>query len=159
MRFSFPNTMGVLCLLVAALCAPDQVLVAAAADADSEALVALDTAYQRAVQDNDVRTMARILDDRFVLVEGDGKRSSKADLLRDAQSGRTHYSRQTDSDRTVLVWGNTAVVTARLWAQGIEDGVGVDYQLWFSDTYVRTASGWSYVFGQASLPLPKKHRH
>jgi hypothetical protein len=24
----------------------------------------------------------------------------------------------------------------------------------FSDTYVRTPSGWRYVFGQASLPLP-----
>jgi hypothetical protein len=27
-------------------------------------------------------------------------------------------------------------------------------KLWFSDTYVRTAGGWKYVLGQASLPLP-----
>jgi hypothetical protein len=32
----------------------------------------------------------------------------------------------------------------------------VDYKLWFSDTYVRTPKGWSYVFGMASLPLPKE---
>jgi hypothetical protein len=25
--------------------------------------------------------------------------------------------------------------------------------LWFSDTYVKTAAGWRYVFGQASSPL------
>jgi hypothetical protein len=31
----------------------------------------------------------------------------------------------------------------------------VNYKLWFSDTYVRTPTGWRYVFGQASLPLPK----
>lgn len=31
----------------------------------------------------------------------------------------------------------------------------VEYNLWFSDVYVRTASGWRYVFGQASLPLPR----
>ncbi len=30
----------------------------------------------------------------------------------------------------------------------------LDTQLWFSDTYVRTPSGWRYVFGQASSPLP-----
>jgi len=28
-------------------------------------------------------------------------------------------------------------------------------ELWFSDTYVRTATGWRYVFGQASIALPK----
>jgi hypothetical protein len=63
---------------------------------------------------------------------------------------------QQDSEQTVRIWGNTAVVTALLWAQGIEDGAAVDYKLWFSDTYVRTAKGWSYVFGMASLPLPSK---
>jgi ketosteroid isomerase-like protein len=65
---------------------------------------------------------------------------------------------QEDSDQTVRVWGDTAVVTAKLWAQGIEDGEPADYTLWFSDTYVRTPKGWSYVFGLASLPLPKESR-
>lgn len=27
-------------------------------------------------------------------------------------------------------------------------------KLWFSDTYVRSRSGWKYVFGQSSIPLP-----
>jgi len=30
-----------------------------------------------------------------------------------------------------------------------------EWTLWYSDTYVRTPKGWRYVFGQASLPLPK----
>jgi ABC-type uncharacterized transport system permease subunit len=53
----------------------------------------------------------------------------------------------------MLVSGNTAVVTAKLWAKGIEDGAKVDYVLWFSDVYVRTPKGWRYFFAQASLPL------
>jgi hypothetical protein len=53
------------------------------------------------------------------------------------------------------VWGDTAVVTAKLWLKGTNDGVPFDRKLWFSDTYVRTAEGWRYVFGQASLSLPK----
>jgi hypothetical protein len=40
-----------------------------------------------------------------------------------------------------------------LWAKGLEDGVKVDYTLWFSDVYVRTPAGWRYLFGQASLPV------
>jgi ketosteroid isomerase-like protein len=125
---------------------------ASAAD-DRRNLIALDTTYQRAVKDNDAKTMAAILADSFVLVEGNGKRSTKADLIKSATDGRTHYEHQEDSEQTALVFGDTAVVTAKLWAKGLEDGVRVDYTLWFSDVYVRTTTGWRYVFGQASLPL------
>lgn len=126
---------------------------------DRRVIAALDTTYQRAVKDNDAKTMAAILADDFVLVEGDGKRSTKADLLRSATDGHTHYQHQEDSDQTIVLYGDTAVLTAKLWAQGIEDGTRVDYTLWFSDVYVRTASGWKYVFGQASLALPKQPKH
>lgn len=124
--------------------------------ADHKVLAALDTEYQRAVEKNDAATMARILADDFILVDGNGKSYTKKDLIDDAQSGKTHYVHQLDSEQTVRVWGSTAVVTALLWAEGIEDGEHVDYKLWFSDTYVRTPKGWSYVFGMASLPMPRK---
>jgi ketosteroid isomerase-like protein len=124
--------------------------------ADEKIVSALDKEYQKAVEQNNVTTMARILADDFVLVDGDGKIYTKADLVDDAKSGKTRYVHQEDSHQTVRVWGDTAVVTALLWAQGIEDGAPADYKLWFSDTYVRTAKGWSYVFGMASLPLPGK---
>ncbi len=124
------------------------------AAADRSAVMALDKAYQKAVEQNDARTMARLLADDYLLVDGHGKRYTKADLVNDAAGGTTHYKHQEDSEQTVWVRGDTAVLTAKLWAQGIEDGKPVDYRLWFSDTYVRTAKGWQYVFGQASLPLP-----
>ena len=54
------------------------------------------------------------------------------------------------------VWGDTAVVTARLWLKGTSEGKPFERRLWFSDTYVRTKCGWRYVFGQASLALPKE---
>jgi len=99
--------------------------------------------------------MRRILDDSFILVLGDGSTYTKADLLKDAAGGTTKYEHQVDSGRTIRVWGDTAVITAKLWAKGLEDGKQVDYFMWFSDTYVRKPTGWSYVFGQASLALPK----
>ena len=122
---------------------------------DQKTLATLDADYQKAVEKNDTKTMARILADDFILVEGDGTVSTKADLLKDAASGKTKYEHQVDSERTIRVWGDTAVVTAKLWAKGLEDGKQVDYYMWFSDTYIRKPAGWSYVFGQASLALPK----
>jgi len=122
---------------------------------DEKAVAALDTEYQAAVKTNDVATMSRILADDFVLVTGLGKTYTKADLLNEARSKRMVYEHQEDSAQKVRVWGDTAVVTALLWAKGSEDGKAFDYKLWFSDTYVRTPTGWRYVFGQASTRLLK----
>jgi ketosteroid isomerase-like protein len=122
---------------------------------DRSIVTGLDTRYQVAVKENDAAAMDRILADDFALVTGSGKIYSKADLLAEARSGRVHYELQDDTDQTVRIWGDTAVITARLSEKGTDDGKPFDKMVWFSDTYVRSPSGWRYVFGQASLPLPK----
>ena len=121
---------------------------------DAKMIAALDKEYQLAVKNNDAETMDRILADDFVLVTGLGKTYSKAALLAEARGQGTIYERQEDSEQTVRVWGDTAVVTALLWAKGTEAGKPFEYKLWFSDTYVRTPKGWRYVLAQASTRLP-----
>src|SRR5712691_192441 len=130
----------------------------ALANNDENIVAALDTEYQAAVKRNDAATMDRILADDFVLVTGKGKGFTKADLLNEARAKNVNYEHQEDSNQKVRIWGNTAVVTALLWAKGSDNGKPFEYKLWFSDTYVRTATGWRYVFGQASLPLPEEPR-
>lgn len=121
---------------------------------DQKIVAALDTEYQAAVKRNDAATMDRILADDFVLITGQGKTFTKADLLAEARSGDYVYERQDELEQTVRVWGDTAVVTALLWVKGTHKGEPFDYKLWFSDTYVRTPEGWRYVLGQAAQPLP-----
>ena len=121
---------------------------------DKSIVAALDTEYQEAVKNNDVATMDRILADDFVLVTGNGRVYTKADLLKEAAEKYVIYERQEDYNRTVRVWGDTAVVTALLWATGADRGEPFDYKVWFSDTYVRSSTGWRYVLGQSSLRLP-----
>ena len=124
----------------------------AAAPDDGAAVAALDTAYQTAVKRNDAETMSRILHPDFVLVIGSGAVATRKDLLKAAREKTVAYEVQdeTPGSQTVRVYGDTAVVTARLH---IRYGA-TDRTLWFSDTYVRTPGGWRYAFGQASLPLP-----
>ena len=123
---------------------------------DAAEVAALDTAYQAAVEQNDAATMDRILADDFVLVLGTGSVHDKAELLAEARSKAITWDvqREIDGSQKVRVWGDTAVVTAKLRVKGTRDGKAFDRTLWFSDTYVRTGSGWRYVFGQASLALP-----
>ena len=100
--------------------------------------------------------MDRILADDFVLVTGLGKTYTKADLLEQARKKSVLYEHQEDSAQKVRLWGDTAVVTALLWAKGTQDGKPFDDKLWFSDTYVRTPAGWRYVFGHR--PVCLRHR-
>jgi ketosteroid isomerase-like protein len=124
--------------------------------ADEKAVADLDTRYQAAVEKNDAETMGRILHDDFVLVVGNGTVYNKADLLKSARDKDIVWEHQVEEPGTqkVRVWGDTAVVTAKLWLKGTSEGKPIDKKLWFSDTYVRTPTGWQYVFGQASLSLP-----
>lgn len=124
---------------------------------DAKAVAALDTKYQAAVKATDATTMSQILADDFALVTGRGGVFTKADLIDSARKKEATYEHQDEEPGTqkVRVWHDTAVVTALLWIKSTQGAKAADYKLWFSDTYVRTPTGWRYVFGQASLPLPK----
>lgn len=133
-------------------------LAAPAAAQDDRALVAaLDARYQAAVKANDATVMDEILHDQMVLVVGKGAVIARAQLLKDARDKSTIYERRDEEpgSQTVRLYGkDTAVVTAKLGLNYTMTGVSLDGNLWFSDTYVRTARGWKYAFGQASIALP-----
>ena len=133
---------------------------AGSAHADDQKTVAdLDTQYQAAVKANDAATMDRILAEDFILVDGDGTVSTKTDLLDEAKGKKITYEHQEELEQKVRLWGNAAVVTAKLWGKGTNDGKSFEWIVWFSDTYVKTPQGWRYAFGQASLPLPPASDH
>ena len=130
---------------------------AASAPADDEKAVAqLDTQYQLAVKMNDAATIQRIHAEDMILVTGRGKVFRGDEIAAQARKGTTRYEQQDEIEGTqkVRVWGDTAVVTALLWIKGTDPERGAfDYKLWFSDTYVRTPTGWRYAFGQAAQRL------
>jgi ketosteroid isomerase-like protein len=124
---------------------------------DAETVAGLDTLFQSAVKANDVAIMDQILADDFVLVTDRGASSTKADLIEEAKEKRTMYEHQEVEKGTqkVRIWRDTAVVTALLRIKGSRDQNPFDYKVWVSETFVRTPTGWRYVFGQASKPEAK----
>ena len=156
------NTSPKVAALLAAALAAGGLAGAAPGATDAEIVAALDTEFQAAVERNDAATMDRILHPDYVLVLGNGKVIDRATLIEQERSKR-RYEKQVEDPGTqqVRMYGpDTAVVTARLWSKGtdVETGAAFDFRVWFSDTYVRTAGGWKYAFGQASLRLPQEPR-
>ena len=128
---------------------------------DAKAIAAMDTQYQAAVESNDWETMDRILHPDFVLVLGNGVTHKRERLIDNARNRVIVYDKQVEDPGTQVVrmYGkDTATVTALLWCKGTRnDGKPpFDFKLWFTDTYVRTADGWRYAFGQASKPIVKE---
>jgi ketosteroid isomerase-like protein len=147
-----PWTTAFLVLVVGAVAPADADLLGA-----QDQVAQLDSEFQAAVKNNDAQVMDRILSEDMVLVLGNGSTNTRAALLQEARESAFVYEHQEEDSgtKTVRVWGDTAVVTARLWVKGISHGTSFDRHLWFSDVYVRTPKGWRYVFGQASLHLPE----
>jgi len=124
---------------------------------DMQTVAQLDAVYQAAVKANDVAIMNEILADDFVLVTDRGASLTKADLIKEAQEKRTIYEYQDveQGTRKVRIWRDTAVVTALVRIKGMKDQNPFDYKVWLNQTYVRTPTGWHYVFGQALKPDAK----
>ena len=75
---------GNLILMMVALTSGAATDLNASSEEEVKTVAALDTKYQAAVKANDAATMDQILADDFVLVNGHGKVSSKADLIESA---------------------------------------------------------------------------
>ena len=132
--------------------------IAADLDGDRKLIVELDRKFQTAVKQNDAVTMAEILHPDMVLILGDGRVITREDQLREADDKLLLYAIQDEEPGTqsVRVHGDTGVVTALLRIKGASKNGAFDRRVWFSDTYVRTSTGWKYFFGQASLALPER---
>lgn len=153
-----------LCLAAMTAVLPIAATAETATAPDILAIAAIDTAYQQAVERNDWRGMERILHPDFVLVLGDGRVYNRNQLLDSARNRDIAYDQQVEvpGTQTVRLFGtDTATVTALLRIKGTRTAgnVAFDRSLWFTDTYVRTADGWRYAFGQASLALPQEAAH
>ena len=101
----------------------------AAPHTDRDAVAQIDRNYQDAVKRNDAEAMQKILHPDFLLVLGDGRRFGRDDLLKDARRGRFIYELQDEEpdSQSVMVWGDTAIVTAKLRLKGLNDGKPFDH--------------------------------
>ena len=127
---------------------------------DASTVARLDTQYQAAVERGDWQAMDRILHPDFVLVLGDGTVYTRHQLIDSARNGNVRFDEQVEVTGTQVVrmfGADTATVTALLIVKGRRPSnqTSFDYKLWFTDTYVRTAQGWRYAFGQASSPMAR----
>ena len=111
-------------------------------------LVAFGADLDAALIANDAATIARFFGDEWIAVGPDGP-TAKADLIDWIATGRlAHHSMATIGQPRLLVYGETAVTTARRASTGSWDGVAYAVDEWMTEVYVRRDGGWVCVVTQ-----------
>jgi ketosteroid isomerase-like protein len=111
-------------------------------DAPESELVALAEAWAEAIVANDVARIAEFVTDDWVLVSATGI-SAGSDFLVLVASGRlSHSAMATVGDTRVRIWGDTAVLTARVTNTAHYDGQRFDADEWTTDVFVRRRGRW-----------------
>jgi ketosteroid isomerase-like protein len=111
-------------------------------DAPESELVALAEAWAEAIVANDVARITEFVTEDWVLVSASGI-SAGAEFLALVESGRLSHSAMTAvGGSRVRVWGDTAVLTARVTNTAHFDGQRFDADEWTTDVFVRRHGRW-----------------
>ncbi len=113
-------------------------------------ILACEAELRRAQLAADVAALDRLLDDVLVFTNIDGTLASKADDLSAHRSGRLRITRMDPSDRRMLHLGTTSVVSVRMNAEAIMNGVPVTATLRYTRIWHKRTEGWRLVAGHMS---------
>ncbi|THA26525.1 nuclear transport factor 2 family protein [Streptomyces sp. RKND-216] len=110
---------------------------------DEERLLSLAQAWADAIVANDVRAIGRYVTDDWVLVDQDGVGTREKFLSLVASGDLTHeVMRTVGGTARVRVYGDTAVLTARVVNTAHYRGKAFHADEWTTDVYLRTPNGW-----------------
>jgi ketosteroid isomerase-like protein len=113
-------------------------------------ILACEAELRHAQLTGDVAVLDRLLDDSLVFTNIDGTVVGKSDDLSLHRSGRLRITRMDPSDRRLLHLGATSVVSVRMNAEAIMNGVPVTATLQYTRVWHKRTDGWRLVAGHMS---------
>ncbi|MCE3290073.1 MAG: hypothetical protein K0R83_2085 [Caulobacter sp.] len=113
-------------------------------------------AYEAAQIGGDGAAMQRLMADDYVLVGGDGTRSTKAQLIAEFTDPKLKANPVTVREPVEKVWGDAAVIGGLVEFTGTYDGKPIRQVMRFADVWERRDGRWVVVYGQVTrVPEPK----
>ena len=115
---------------------------------DQEALLKLETEFERAVVSNDATAVGRLLADDWIIVGPDGRIIDKSRFLEVILSGALSHEKMEAEDMSVRIYDNTAIVTALTTSKGEFMGQKFTSLERATDIFVKQNDRWQCVFTQ-----------
>jgi Domain of unknown function (DUF4440) len=104
----------------------------------------------RAQVEKDVATLNALLAEDVSYTHSSGVRQTKAEYIKDIESGNMVYKAIEPSDQKVRVYGNTAVITGAVRIAVSVAGTERAVELLYTDVHVKRGARWQLVAWQST---------
>jgi ketosteroid isomerase-like protein len=121
---------------------------------DAGRVLALETAWNHAIEAKDAKAIEMILADSMVAVESDGSLSTKTDYLAGIKAADFQPSQAVNEKNDVRTYGDTAVVVGVFRIKETEKGKSVMHRERTVDTWMKMNGTWKCVAAVA-VPMPR----
>jgi ketosteroid isomerase-like protein len=123
----------------------------AAVTSEQGRIVALENAWNEAVQQKDTVALDMLLGAELVYVDYDGKLMDKAQYVASVRSQAVHPARVVNEAMNVHVYGGFAVVNGVYREDGMKNEKPYVLRERFTDTWVQREKGWVCVASHSTL--------
>ena len=145
-----PTQCLILCCIVAAFSLPVHAQKTTLAN-EVTRIISLETAWNGAEVNHDVRSLEMLIADTFVYTDSDGSFLYKDQWLAQVKNETEQYQQLANTDVAVVVYENAAVVTGQYREKIQIKGKWVTRTGRFTDTWIRRNGEWKCVASQATL--------
>lgn len=124
-------------------------------DEQQSRILALENAWNQAVQQKDVKALDPLLAEGLVYIEYDGTEMNKEQYLARLSAPTLHFERVVNESMRVQSFGQSVMVVGVYREQGVKNGKAYMHHERFIDTWVRRGNSWMCVASQSTLMSEK----
>ena len=118
---------------------------------DRSLILALEGAWNQAELHHDAAAAGSIMADTFISVDHHGKLLNRSQYLADLKDPSYNPEEISNSDTTVYLYGDTAIVTSVYRTHGTDSGKPFTHRGRFTDTWIRRNGKWQCVADHETL--------
>ena len=147
-----PFTFVVVCLIAGATSA---LALAQSPEDDAGRIIALEHAWNRAIEAKDTKGLDQLLAPTFVAVDIDGSLTRKGEFLASIKDPSYQPAEAAYEDIRAEIYGDTAVTVGVFRIRETQKGKRITQRQRFVDTWIRRGQTWQCVASQVTL-IPAK---
>jgi len=118
---------------------------------DKSLLLALESAWNQAEIHHDAAAASAILADNFISVDHHGAMQNRAQYLADVKDLSFNPEEISNSNPTVYLYGDTAIVTSVYRTKGTDNKKSFVHHGRFTDTWIKRNGKWQCIADQETL--------
>jgi ketosteroid isomerase-like protein len=119
--------------------------------AEKSMILALENAWNQAELHHDAGAVDAIVAETFISVDHHGHLQNRAQYIADLKDTSFNPEQISNTDTSVYVYGNTAIVTSAYRTKGTDGGKPFVHHGRFTDTWVNMSGKWKCVANQETL--------